>query len=70
MSLCQITVEALLVKRWRPQDCNNLKLVSDKLKSLKNIYEKDKADLIGIIQRQLYRNRLSLLKGKTTAREI
>lgn len=68
--LRQTAVETLLDEGWRPQDCDNLKLVSDKLKSLKDIYEKAKGDSIGIIQGRLHRNRLSLLEGKTSAREM
>ena len=70
MPLRQTAVEALLDEGWRPQDCSDLKLVSDKLKTLKDIHEKAKGDSIGIIQGRLHRNRLSLLEGKTTAREM
>lgn len=37
-------LETLLDKRWKPQDYNNLKLVLDKLKFPKDIYEKTKGD--------------------------
>ncbi len=47
--LRQTAVETLLDKGWKPQDCDNLKLVSDKLKTLKDIHEKAKDDSIGII---------------------
>lgn len=70
MLLRQTAVETLLDKGWRPQDCNDLKLVSDKLKTLKDIHEKAKSDSIGIIQRRLHRTRLSLLEGKTTTQEM
>lgn len=52
------------------QDCNNLKLVSDKLKILKDIHEKAKGDSIAIIQRRLHYTQLSLLESKITVREI
>lgn len=68
--LRQTAIETLLDKRWRPQECNNLKLVPDKLKTLKDIHEKTKGDSIGIIQGRLHRTRLSLLEGKTKAREM
>lgn len=51
ISLRQTSVVILLDKGWRPQDCNDLKLVSDKFKTLKEIYKKAKEDSIGIIQR-------------------
>ena len=68
--LRQTAVETLLDEGWRPQDCDDLKLVSDKLKTLKDIHEKAKGDSIGIIQGRLHRTRLSLLEGKTAAREM
>lgn len=70
MPLRQTAVEALLDEGWRPQDCKDVKLVSDKLKSLKDIYEKAKGDSVGVIQGRLHRNILSLLEGRTTAREM
>lgn len=70
MPLRQTAVEALLDERWRPQDCKDVKLVSDKLKSLKDIYEKAKGDFIGVIQGRLHRNILSLLERRTTVREM
>lgn len=70
MPLRQSAVETLLDEGWRPQDCDNLKLVLDKLKAPKDIYEKAKGDSIGTIQGRLHRSRLSLLEGKTTAREM
>lgn len=36
----------------------------------KTLYTKAKQDSIGIIQNRIYRNRLSLLQGYTTASEI
>lgn len=65
MPLCQTVMKALFTKRWKSQDYNNLKLILDKLKLLKNIYEKAKNDLIEIIQEQLHWNQLSLLESKT-----
>lgn len=70
MPLGQTAVEALLDERWRPQDCKDVKLASDKLKSLKDIYEKAKGDTIGVIQGRLHRNILSLLERRTMAREM
>lgn len=54
ISLRQTVVKTLLDKVYRPQDCHDLKLVSDKLKTLKDISEKAKGDSIGIIQERLY----------------
>ena len=70
MPLCQTAVQTLLDEGRRSQDYNNLKLVSDKLRLLKDIHEKAKGDSTGIIQGRLHRNRLSLLEGKKTAREM
>ena len=70
MPLRQTAVEALLDEGWRLQDCNDVKLVSNKLNSLKDIYEKVKGDSIGVIQGRLHRNTLILLEGRKTAREM
>ena len=67
--LCETAVETLLDKGWRPQNCDDLKLVLEKLGMLKDIHEKAKGDSIGIIQGQLYWTRLSHLTSKTTAQK-
>lgn len=53
MSLRQTLVETLFNERWKQEDYNNLKLVLDKLKTLKNIHKIAKRDFIRVIQRYL-----------------
>lgn len=70
MPLRQMAVEALVDEGWRAEDCNDNKLVSDKLNMLRKKYEKAKGDSVGVIQARVHRNKLNLLQGKTTAREM
>lgn len=67
MSLYQTVVETLLDKRGGPQDCNNMRLVLDKLKSLLNTYEKTKWDFVGVIQRRVHQSKLCLLEKKNNS---
>lgn len=70
ISLHQTLIKTLLNKGQRIQDFDDLKLVSDKLKTLKNIYEKTKDNSIRIIQGQLHQTRLSLFESKTTVQKM
>ena len=70
MPLCQTVVEILLDKRWRPEDCNNMRLVLDKLKLLLDIYNKAKGDFIGVIQGRVHQSKLCLFEGKITTWEM
>ena len=70
MPLRQTAVETLLDEGWRPEDCNDMRLVSDKLKSLLDTYDKAKGDSVGVIQGRVHRSKLCLLEGKITAREM
>lgn len=54
MPLCQTAVEMLCDKGWRPEDCNDIKLVLDKLKSLLDIYNKAKGDFVRVIQERVH----------------
>lgn len=49
MSLHQTIIENLFDKRWSSENCNNMKLVSDKYKLLLNIYKKAKRNSVRAI---------------------
>ena len=68
--LRQTAVEALVDEGWRAQDCEDNKFISDKLNTLRKKYKKAKGDSVGIIQARVHQNKLNLLQGKTTAREM
>lgn len=54
MLLYQIAIEVLVDERWRVQDCDNNKLVSNKLNILKKKYKKAKGDFVKVIQACVY----------------
>ncbi|MCJ1342911.1 hypothetical protein MMC31_001100 [Peltigera leucophlebia] len=52
------------------EECKDIKLISDKLRTEKALYEKAKGESIGIIQSRIHCSRLSLLEGHTTAQAM
>ena len=64
--LRQTIVEVLIDEGWRAQDCEDNKLISDKLNILRKKYEKAKGDSVGVIQACVYRSKLNLFQGKMT----
>ncbi len=70
MPLRQTAIETLLNEGWRPKDYNNMRLVSDKLKSLLGTYDKTKRDSVRVIQGRIHQSKFCLFEKKITAREI
>lgn len=64
------TVQILEKEGWDAEECKNIELISDKLRTEKALYEKAKGESIGIIQSRIHRSRLSLLEGHTTAQAM
>lgn len=63
-------VQILEKEGWDAEECKNIELISDKLRTEKALYEKAKGESIGIIQSRIHRSRLSLLEGHTTAQAM
>ncbi len=63
----QIAVTPLEDEGWDQDECEDTKLISDKLRNEKAIYKKAKQDSIGIIQSRIHCSRLSLLEDHVTA---
>ncbi len=55
---------------WDQDECEDTKLISDKLRTEKSIYKKAKQDSIGIIQSRIHRSRLNLLEDHVTAQAM
>lgn len=64
MLLRQNAMETLLNKKCNTKNCDNLKLVLEKRKILKDIYKNVKNDSIAMIQEQLLSIQLCLLECK------
>lgn len=60
-------VQILEAEGWGTDECNDIKLISDKLCTEKTIYETAKAESVGVIHSRIHRNCLNLLEGQTTA---
>lgn len=63
----QTAVDILEAEGWNSDECEDIKLISDKLRTEKATYETAKAESVGVIQSRIHRNRLNLLEGHTTA---
>ena len=67
---CKTSVQILEVEKWEPEECKDIKLISDKLRTEKATYETTKAEFVGVIHSRIHCSRLNLLEGQTTAQAI
>lgn len=63
-------VQILEAEGWGPEECKDIKLISDKLRTEKATYETAKAESVGVIHSRIHRSRLNLLEGHTTAQAM
>ena len=66
----QTAVEALVDKPEKAQDCEDNKLICDKINTLRKKYEKAKGDFVGVIEAFVHQSKLNLLQEKTMVQEI
>ena len=57
-------------EKYDADECQDRKLIADKLHTKKALYKKAKRESVGIIQSQIHQSRLYLLEGHTTAQAI